>query len=245
MIDKIMNRKKLVGIFGILIIISIAGIFLMKKRQSLPARQTISPDILYLTDPAHYFSGVVEKIEGNTILVSSPSSQQKKISFTVKISDKTTITRNPPDIPFSFITPKPPVEQKLTIKDIKIGENITVRTDEDLRTFSQNQFEATSITLPDRTKTLQGKITNVGTDRITMIAETNKKEYAVMLTADTEISYLLPPDPLDKDQIQKPVKLAISDLKKDMSVVVYTDVDLEKVQIFTTLRIEPILASFP
>jgi hypothetical protein len=255
-----MNNKKLVSIIGILIIISVGGIFMMKK-----GSQTVSPDILSITSPVFSVSGTVEKVNGGIISIVvnqntlppmtqpippvnppgavvtiSPTSVPKKLTYTVKISDKVMITRPPLMIPLLLATPKPPDMQKLSIKDINIGENVSIQSSTDLRLLSGNTFEAVSVSMIALSNSINGKITSVESDKIKVkTSMLGEKEYTVTISNETEISRYLP---MDKDNpMPKPEKLSLSDLKKDMQVTVYTNVDVTKEQNVTALRIDPMM----
>jgi len=241
------------------------------KPGSLTQTKTISPDILYLTQPVYSFSGVVEKTGSDSILVTqnvtlsqmmppgmppaippganitiSPTQTPKKLSYTVKITDKTTITRPAMNVPLLLVTPKPPQMQKLSVKDITVGETVSIQTNTDLRTLSGNTFEAVSINLPQIQNSIMGTITSIENGKITVkstMPGAQEKEITVTVSADTEISRYLPPD--KENPMPKPVKLSFSDLAKNMQVTVYTDVDVTKQSSVTALRIEPSNTAVP
>jgi hypothetical protein len=266
--------KVLLILFVVLLLstLVIGGVLFTRKGATglkpISLGQTISPNILYLTQPVYNFSGVVEKTGSDSILVSQnvtlsqmmppgiplsganatipPTQTPKKLSYTVKITDKTTVTRFSMNVPLLLITPKPPEIPKLSVKDIIVGETVSIQTNTDLRTLSGNTFEAVSINLPQIQNSIMGTITSVESGKITVkpaMPGAQEKEITVTVSADTEISRYLP---MDKDNpMPKPEKLSFSDLTPDMQVTVYTDVDVTKQSSVTALRIEPSSISAP
>ena len=181
-----MSQRIIIIVIGV-VVLAILALFMF----NVPGNQSVSPDILYITQPVNAFSGKVEKINGNTIFVSSqyslqtasvmvkvvpgqplvmPTPQTKTITYKLLITDKTQI--NQPAISVNYllktVTPVPP--PKLTIKDIKVGQMITASSTIDLRTLKSNEFEATMINLPQITNTLNGKVVSVTNNALTLMA---------------------------------------------------------------------------
>jgi hypothetical protein len=257
-----MNKNKLftatlVSLFFILALL-LSLIALKKSSQKKP----LSPNILYLTSPVYSFSGTVEKIEGKAIYVSQkitennlpfapfppnpnpspfPTPKTVTLSYRVLISEKTQISKPPIFINYLFITPTPTAEKKLSINNIKIGQTVTVTTNQDLRTLTSDTFEATTVSLPPIINTLSGKVFEVKKDILIVKAFTpqspNERDYQIKITKDTEISRI--------GTNGKPEKLSLEEIKKEMGVIVYTDEDVTQSQKLTALRLEPILPPSP
>jgi len=162
------------------------------------------------------------------------------------ITDKTNIFRPPSYINYLFKNPSPSPAPKLTTKDIKVGQSITVNTQTDLRTFTGNTLEATSISLPPILNTLNGKVLKIEKNTLTIKAFSpfspdpnispqppQEKEYQITLTEETEISRM--------NQQGAPEKLSLSDIKKDTQINVYAAEDVTQTQKLTALRLEPLL----
>ena len=279
-----MNHKKII-VVGI-ILLGILALFMLidyKNKNGLGG-QTLSPNILYITQPVTSFSGKVEKIEGNTILVSNqytipqtapisitvipnqppvmPTPQIKTITYKLLVTDKTQISQPTANINYLFKTIIPPSAPgfptastpNLTVKNIKVGQYITVNSQDDLRTLLKNTFEATMINLPPIINTLNGKIVNVTNSTLTLkafapvAAAPQEKEYTIHITQDTEISrnvYDTNMTPGEPPTPPKPEKLTLADLKTDMRATVYTAEDVIETQTLTALRIEPMASTSP
>lgn len=261
---------------------------------NLSGKNQISSDILLLTQPVTNFSGKVDKIEGNAILVSQQFSQAqpvmaappvttpgqpppaiptplppKTISYKFVINVTTQISRPPVFISYLLTTPTPPAVEKLTIKDIKPGQYVTLNTNSDLRTLAGTEVTAASIQLPQIPNSINGKISNISGSTLSVkafapnqngpgmagagvanatIAPPKELTYTVSVTDSTEISrYGQVEPPKDGSMPKGPVveKLSLSDLKVDMQLTVFTDVDVSAVQKFTARRIEPTIIIAP
>ena len=245
-------------------------------------------NLLFLTSPITSFSGKVDKISGNSVWISQsftlsqampgammppaveagkagpsptalPTPITKVLTFKVNIDQNTQISRPQNYINYLLITVTPAPPPKLTVKDIKAGQMISINTNSDLRTLKSNEFTATSIQLPQVPNTINGKISAISGNTLkvksssqpAMMPGTNTSpeppkeiEYTVTVTNDTEISRYSQVGPAKENTTftpPEPEELALSDLKVDMQVTVYTDVDVTSAQKFTALRIEPFL----
>lgn len=264
-------RKPLLFLF--LIILFLGGAVMLKD--AFRKEPKASRDILYLTQPIISFSGKIEKISGNTLWVSqrvtmaqapeqrtinpSPIKQSprtiptplfKTITLKVTVTDATQISRPTPSVPYLFTTPTPPSSlPTLSISDLAVGQSVSVTTNTDLRMFSADTVEATSIQLSLISNVLSGTIVSVRDNTITLKATpaqvfqptpqaAKEATYTIVVTTATEISHYLP----SQDQPPKPLKperLSLSDLKPDMQVTVYTDGDVTTQTQLKALRIEP------
>lgn len=254
-----MNQKKVIIIADAVIVLLVLFIAVDYVRKGGLVNRSVSPNILYLTQPVNTFSGTVEKIEGNKITVSKkqtfplPTPKTTTVTYYVTVTDKTQMYRF--QSPSPIITATAP---KLMAKDIKVGQIITVRTINDLRTMTGNTFEATVVNLPPIANALNGKIVSLNGNILTIkglafapgapplinlgvAAPTapQEKEYRIIVTPATEISQtsFVPPKPGEMPQPPKNEKLAPSDLKKDLRVTVYTDKDVNENSQPTALKI--------
>lgn len=252
----------LLVLFALLFVLTSSNFYKSSAKKS----ESISPNILYITSPVTSLSGKVEKIAGNKITV-----KMMTVTYHVIVTDKTQIYQPPLSIGYLFKTttlPGAPVlpttTSKLTVKDVKIDQLITVNTMNDLRILVGDTFEAVTINLPPITNTLNGRIISLEGSVLTVKgfapvnggpmnpgntaarndtpAAPQEKEYRVTLTSDTEISRMVnesmaPVVPIPP----KPEKFTPSDLKKDMRVMVYTAQDVNENSQLTALRIEPII----
>lgn len=281
-----MDHKKII-IIGV-IVLGILTLFMFNG----PSNKAVSPNILYLTQPVNFFSGIVDKIEGNKLTVSQkliasqnllpvaanplgktaplPAPKVVTITFKVVISDKTQISQPLSIVNYLFKTVTPPAvgapgllpadsAPKMTVKDIKVGQMITVNTIKDLRTLTGDTFEATTVNLPQVANTLNGKIVTLEGNVLTIkgfsqtmavaapAAVPKEKNYIINITQDTEISRNIYDSNVNSGTLiaPKPEKLSIGDLKKNMQVTVYTAEDVTESQTLTALRIEPIFTPPP
>lgn len=193
-----------------------------------------------------------------------PTPKTMNVTYNIVITDKTQISQPSPFVNYLFKTVNLPLAlpannvSKLTVKDIKVGQMITVNTMKDLRTLVGNTFEATNISIPQIANTLNGKIVSIDGNIMILkgfavgaslavpgvASAPQEKEYRVNITSDTEISRTsfttpallkpgeMPPPPKNE-------KLSTSDLKNDMQVTVYAAEDVTMSQVLTALRIEP------
>lgn len=269
-----MSQKIIIA--GGVVVLAILALFMFLgfSKKNEVSDQSVSPNILYITSPVTFLSGKVEKVEGNTILVSNqyavpqtapivitvlpnqppimPTPQTKTITYKLLVTDKTQINQPATYVNYLLRTVVPSPQAKLTVKDIKVGQMITVNSAVDLRILKSNELEATMINLPQTTKVLSGKIVSVTNNALTLKAfppltggpvavntapaAPQEKEYFITVTSDTEISRMTSGG---SSTLPKPEKLALSDLKKDMQTTVYTAEDVTEAQTFTALRIEP------
>ena len=170
-----------------------------------------SPDILYLTNPVHSFSGVIDKVDNNTLTVSKKVDDTTLI-YKVSVSDKTKFFRNN-----LLVSPSATSSAALTFHDLKPGQTVLINTTKDLRLLSSREFEASDITLT--INTLSGTITNIKGNLLTVKGfiptldspdmKDEQKEYNIEITPNTQIR-----NPLNPSS-------TVSDLKKDSQIIVY------------------------
>lgn len=175
-----MNQKKVIGIALVALVFVAAYMFFDITQRKKGDDGPVSPNILYITQPVTSFSGIVDKIEGNAILVTNrysllqtkpititvipnqppviPTQKTVAVTYRVVVSDKTQITQPMSFINYLFKTITPAPAPKLTIKDIKVGSYISINSQMDLRTFEGSVFEATMINLPQKINMLNGTI---------------------------------------------------------------------------------------
>lgn len=181
-----MDQKKVIVIC--FITLAALALFILVDFENKSSGEVISQNILYITQPVYFFTGVVEKIEGNTLTVSQkinpmlanganatpqtittgipsplPTPKIVSITYQVRVSNTTQISQPPAYINYLFKTTTPAETQtKLTIKDIKVGQYITANSQSDLRTLAGTIFEATMINVPQKANALNGKIVSMG-----------------------------------------------------------------------------------
>lgn len=243
---------------------------------------TTSPasNLLLLTNPVNSFSGKVDKVEQGAVVVSqqftlaqniAPATTTKDgkppvvatpvtktLTFIVKVTQNTQINQPIASIPYLIKTVQPSPPPKGTLKDIKVGQQVSIFTNTDLRMLKTNEFEASSIQLPPIANSISGKLASIKGNVLTVKAippqpplqpgstPTAPKEvnYTVTVTDNTEISRYGQAEPPKEGTAPKPPapeKLDLSDLKEDMQVTVYTNVDTVANQKITALRIEPFI----
>ncbi len=216
-------------VVGALILSQIAFRYLPSSlRGAFPTH--ISANILYLTSPVLNFSGQVEKVSGDSITVSQEVNK-KKITFKVKVSKNTVITKSPESVPYLFKTINASPSAGLKLGEIKVGDLVDVHTNTDLRTIDGDSFEAVSVSIQPNSQVIRGSITNVTDKTVTVKGNLDsslsanspgrpaQKELTLTLLPDSEIVRLpAPAGPRDTPKVEK---LSGSDLKKDQPVTVY------------------------
>lgn len=289
-----MNYKSFLPYFIFIFCIAslIGGIyFLFLNRNSIFSNNTSGnsiPNILYLTNPVTEFIGKIDKISGNSIWVSGkytitppptpptaptnipgqtitvpPLPPTKIITYKINIAPFTIINRPETPIKYLFkkITPTP--SPKLTNSDIHVGQLVSAYS-KDLRTLTNQEFDAYSIKLPTVINSITGKIASIDpkegiivlkavppiTDPTQLTPEPKEKEYSISVTENTEISrmgYTEKPKATSASPSPTPqaVKYSINDLKIDLQITVYADSDITEVQNLKALRIEPAIDLFP
>jgi len=187
-----MDQKKIVSIVFIALVLLTLFMFFDNAQKKGLNGKSVSPNILYITQPVTSFSGIVEKIEGNVVSISSrytlpqtasivitvmpnqppimPTPKTVTVMYKVVISGKTQIVQPPFFIPYLFKAVPAATEPKLSIKDIRVGSSITITSQVDLRTLEGILFEATMINLPQQINILNGKIVRINADILTMKA---------------------------------------------------------------------------
>ncbi len=257
------------------ILFTSVGFFLAQKKSGVPSN--VSKDILYITNPVTNFNGKIDKIQGNEIWVSQsvtlpvtstpetltdpkkqtaiPTPATKVITFKVKINDKTNISRAPVFVPYLIKKVEPVMPPKLSVKDLKVGQNITLNTSTDLRTANNNEMLATGIQLPPISNSINGRIVKIAGNTVTIKAVPpmqpgqstegpKEQEYAIEVNQNTEISRYSQPEPVKEGEVAvpkppTPETVKVTDLVVDMQITVFTDVDVTTNTKLTALRIEP------
>lgn len=264
-----LNKYKLLTIISIFVILGLISlVFTVYHRYS--------SDILYLTPPVVTFSGIIDKIGKDYVTVSnyiepkSPYVVQdippsyinkylaitpqppKKITYRVKITTNTIISRPPLNIPYLFQAPSSSPSQ-ISINDIKEGEYVTIMFPRDLRLPNSSEESAISLSLLPIPNVINGKITAIKQNILTVegspsptspenssISEIHKI-YLVNISDKTEISRYTPPDIRSTNPVEaKKEKFQLKDLAFNMPIVVYTDVDVTTNDHVNALRIEPV-----
>ena len=232
-------RVLVILILGVLLLVLGAGA--LKRNNSFV--NTPPSTILFLTQPVKTFSGIIEKLDGNTLTVSqnmTMNSVTQKVTFRVITDKNTTIEQPESPIPYLFAKSVNASNNKKTIKDLKVGQTAVINTDEDLRTLTLQEFKATHVTLNAIANTLSGPVFDVGGNTLIIKAYPpstpsseipKERNYRIKITDNTEISRGAPDG--------TPVRLTLNDLKRSMWVVAYTDGDINSGTDFTALRIDP------
>ena len=254
---------------------------LSKQKNQTSSLPTPSKNILFFTSPINNLSAKVEKIEGDTIIVSReffyqplapellmaappeeganptpfPTPHKQKLTFKIKTTPKTSFEREGFFVPLFFQKSQTP---KITLDEIKPGDNVNIFFQEDLRVVNDNQLTATRIVLPPITHQLTGKISKIEGEKIQIEAtemppmmvepgQANQppKLFTFLTDEKTEVSYQkkvkekMPEGEMMMETL-KPVKQALSDLKVGDKVRVYSFQDILKTPNPKAVRIEPI-----
>lgn len=188
--------------------------------------------------------------------------QTKKITYQILINDKTLISQAPETLPYLFKQISQPATpatssaniNKLTIKDLKTGQYITANSTTDLRTINGNQFEATFINLSPNILSVYGRIKNINNNEIIVSGIANmtsilpiinqqsnqEKEYIFTIDQNTEISKNVASN--SPTIPSKAEKYSLSDLKKDLQVIIYAEGDVDSNQKMKALIVNPLFS---
>lgn len=174
-----MDRSKQVGIAAVIFI----GIILYIIFDY--SKQYISPNILYFTQPISSFSGIIEKIDGNTITVTQPYSylergfelptlystggsrdkllKTKNLSFQVDVLSTTHILRSQVSVPYLFnrSATSSSMSAQLSPRDLKRGERVEISGGFDLRTLKGSRLQANRVELASFINRINGTITQL------------------------------------------------------------------------------------
>lgn len=244
-----MSQKKAVSVGFVML--GVLALFMFFDYKNNVNRPTISPNILYLTQPVTSFTGIVEKKETDRIIVSQtvpsiPSPQLSptptRLTYTFLISKNTSFLRPPVNTTFLFITPPPLKEKKYQLNNIEVGSTVTVSVNTDLRSLKKPVFEANNVFLTAAVNIFTGKIIDIKEGAITVDTSKNEK-IQVHVTSQTEISRYVFTPPVDNQPLQpvRPERMSFKDLADGMQVTVYTDKDILTEKNLTAVRIEPII----
>lgn len=173
---------------ALFILIAAGGYFLYQKNNIMSKKIQGSnlPDILFFTNPVNEFTGIIDKISGNSIWISGkytitppptppnnptaipgqlitvpPLPPFKKFTYKVNIASYTLLNRPVTPIIYLFNKNTPTPIPPLTINDLKTGQLITVYTTSDLRSLKQNEFDAHAVKLGPVNNIISGKITDI------------------------------------------------------------------------------------
>lgn len=278
----------ILALIVIILSVAAGSYFLLRpKKVNLALTRKAEPpisDILYLTNTVTDFTGKVDKVTGNTVFVSGkysisapptpaymptaapgqvitvpPLPPSKVFTYKINITSHTIITK--PDLSANYLIKKitPTPTPKLTIKDIRTGQKISVTTSSDLRTLKSDEFDALTVKLPPINNTISGKISQINLKEGLVVLkaippvvsdddkkpggeEPKEKEYVISVSEDTEISRMGPAETAKPGATAKPpapLKYQLSDLKTDLQITVYTKSDVIENQKLEALRIEP------
>lgn len=277
----------LLFVFIVFVILFLAGGYLfIKKGIGISFNKNIGssiPNILFLTNSVTDFSGKIDKISGNSVWISGkytitppptppnaptaipgqlitvpPLPPSKIITYKVNIAPYTIINKTETPITYLYkkITPTP--SPKLTMKDVRVGQIVSVSAASDLRSLKTDEFDAYSLKLSPMINTIIGKIASINTKDSVIILKAvqpvrpgddqptpqqpKEIEYAISITEDTEISRMEKAETPKAGTTPKPpqpIKYQITDLKQDIQITVYTDSDVIENQRLKALRIEP------
>lgn len=216
-----MDKKKVIIISSVVLFLIGAQMILVPFFKGLPFFTGKIPT----TVPVNTLSGTIESKGWNSLTIV----QYNKV-YRVRITDKTVITGLIPSLPQALLSLTPPQPKKLTLNDLKEGQMISVNTVTDLRDSKITEFEATSIQLPQVITTLNGTLIDIkGSDLLLKamalrspedLKDAKKaaslplvKTYTVKTNNNTAFFLLLK-------------KIALSNLKKNTRITVYSPVEI-------------------
>lgn len=226
--SKISKKKLLIIVILLFILAIVIGLaFYFYKGSVSKNPKTTSEDSL-LEQPLYDFSGNIEEINGQTLTVTDTqysSQQPKKTTYKVRVNDQTDIKWEPLSVPYSLKIATPSAAQAKS-GDLKIGQRVQVRVKEDIRKNGRGELTANSITISHGLVVINGTINSFQDNKLELRAKPpsvpEEKDYQFKLDSETEITSFA-------DQ----KKLPLSELKKDIDVIIYSDKD---VNLFVDLK---------
>lgn len=210
------------------------------------------------SDNKEIFTGIVEKKESNALIVKGTLASQTNsipVSMEILFDYNTKITfLNQLTIPYLY---KDPVSISIipSIHDINIGQSVYIYG---LLNSKKALFSAEKIEIVSPPQiAIKGEIVNK-VDNILIVdgipyppqsaTDDSKKpliKYTIYVQNDTEISRMIPISNTEPIKPPGKAKLTLSDLKKNMNVIIYTNIYVTGIQSFTAFRIEPVIESTP
>jgi len=273
--EDVMEKNKPLLIAGSFTLLLLLGFILVRSYQASKQSQFgISPDILYLSSPLYSLSGAVEKVNGNTITITSPSITSlsdvahlapqgtnitpfptlppQKLRYAVVINTSTTITQPPLSIPYLFHAQTAGLQKKLTIADIHPGDHILVSTPFDIRTISNNVIQASQITLPTALNTINGTVVSINEKQIVVKGVVvsspfpeSQKQKNYTFTINANTEISHGAYISEVGISGKPGLLITADIQPGITAILYANGDVTLVGNRTALRIDPVIPISP
>lgn len=227
---------------AILKILSISTVFIFLIIQNV----LMSNRIKYLVAQSpvnHKITGFVQKITDKFIYLDKDT-EEGRFVYKISYNQETIISEPKLYLNYLLFNQSTDLQEKLQIKNIAIGQMISINTIQDLRTTSNGKITAETIEMPMKANGIIGTIMTINNNELTLKARPTdytsfnpgeESTYIVKIDASTEISRQ------SSDTKFLPVSYKIDDLKQNSEIFVYADIDLAKESTFTALRIEPII----
>lgn len=202
--------------------------------------------ILAITSSVNNVYGTVDSINSQTIkvkLIDSSATPPKDAFATFQTNDSVQVNRRNLAIPYLLkqLDPNSSTQIPAKLSDIRKGDFVGVFTDSDIRL--KKTHLASSILILQKPYSIDGTITKINGNRITVNGKYNSQEiatdqivrdYDVEISSTTEISAKLA-----SSGAEKPIALDSSVLEIGQFVSVYTDVDVSANTKFKALLIVP------
>ncbi len=253
-----MKRKLVYFVLGMVFAIFVLLLVFFLKSYVSSFKPAISSNILYLTEPVFYFSGKVERVENDSIIlnrhiekslippfmlnapVKFKALEPKTISYKIDIDKDTRIirTKNSPDstslFPLLSSGTQPEIEI-MQISDIKPGVMLTASTISDLRSLTKNEFKAYIIQLPSQKNHITGTVSKFSNNLIVLQAITFSPNaqpdiYNITITPETKIIQI---------NNGKSISVPLDTIKIGGIINVSIKEDANKTKNVTALQIEP------
>jgi len=186
-----------------------------KSETANPTFNTQTEQIITLTDPVLSIGGKVSNISNTAISITTIATPSSEFSFILDTKTKY-LSRFQP-LPYRFRKSISP-EYSYQKSEIKVGDNITVETNQDLRTTQDKVLaKVVAVNFPRQAFEVMGKITEITQDSIQIFRpdsannetfqEANRGiNFTIKINADTEIVRA------DPTNAKPPQLLAITDL---------------------------------
>ncbi|MCL4366632.1 hypothetical protein M1563_00475 [Patescibacteria group bacterium] len=204
-------------------------------------------DLAFLNSqyPVSIFMGKIEQISGDTLTVSqqmpTTTGATKQVTYHITVTPQTKVQR-PNGIP-GVILPT----QTYTIQDLKVGETITVNTNQDLRNLLGDTFIASTIDASATIVYLSGTITTINSDSFDLTVPppfyldpnqdqiTQETVYQIQVNPQTTTTQL----GSSGNKIQT-TNLQLTSLKVGQEVMAFVNLDSLNGNKITALNIQPI-----
>lgn len=228
----------------ILVIVVVVSLFLFQyflQKSNKKVISTLPDTVIPLTvtsvpstvpsEPLVFFNGTLKKIEGDTIVLSYLDEKTSATSSATFLIGKNTQISNSTVTPFFyFISPTPAKSQKTDKNSLKIKDRVMVAIKEGDRGSSKKPVEAVFVDITSGPFYAFVKIAKIEGNVLTIERLDTLTNYSsptlITINKDTEIIMMKSGSSAEIPTKEDYSQITMSDLKADMQVDIYTEINL-------------------